>query len=104
MNPYPKVSPHRSEEYKQFIRESPSIVSGRSPCDPAHSEWPGMIDVLRGGKGLKHSDYLCLPLIRGEHVEQHGSAGVQEFARRHRFDYREQVILHLIRFIEHLKA
>jgi len=95
--------PHRDEEYKAFIREQPSVVSGASPCDPAHSRWPGMPAILKGGMGQKASDYLCLPLTRIEHTEQH-DRGHEEYARRHSIDYREQVILHLIRYIERLSA
>ena len=49
------------EDYLDYIREQPSVVSLRPSDDPHHLE-------SRGSGG---SDYTAIPLTRGEHREIH---------------------------------
>lgn len=56
----------RDRKYLDWVREQPCIVTGASPCDPAHIRWG-----LGGGMGLKPDDSRVLPLVHQLHQEQH---------------------------------
>ncbi len=71
----PRKGPARSEDYKAWIKQQPSVLSGQYGCDPAHTG-------KDGGMSMKASDYSCIPLTRAEH-EQYHQLGRERFARRH---------------------
>tara|TARA_R100001244_G_scaffold106318_1_gene78881 strand:+ start:4005 stop:4298 length:294 start_codon:yes stop_codon:yes gene_type:complete len=56
----------RNRKYLDWVRERPCIVTGSSPCDPAHIRFGG-----GGGMGLKPDDNRVLPLVHQLHQEQH---------------------------------
>jgi hypothetical protein len=72
------VKPARDWRYRAWIRSLPSAVSGRTPCDAAHTG-------RDGGMSVKPSDYSCIPLTREEHVEYH-AIGRRAFEAKHALD------------------
>jgi hypothetical protein len=60
----PRRGPTRDEDYKAWIRQQPSLVSGKTPCDACHTG-------SDGGMSMKASDLSCVPLTRSEHQEYH---------------------------------
>ena len=56
----------RDRKYLDSVREQPCIITGLTPCDPAHIRWG-----LGGGMGLKPDDNRVLPLVHQLHQEQH---------------------------------
>lgn len=72
-----RKGPQRDSEYKAWIRQQPSIVSGQYGCEAAHIG-------SDGGMSMKASDYSCVPLTPAEHREYH--RGRLTFARRHGVD------------------
>lgn len=77
-NPLPH-GPLRDEAYKAWIRQQPSLVSGKTPCDAAHTG-------SDGGMGQKASDDTCVPLTRAEHREYH-RIGKAAFEKRYRLNF-----------------
>ena len=57
----PKKPRQTSQDYLKWIREQPSIVSGKHPCEAAHLH-------ARGAWG---SDYSAIPLTHEEHSALH---------------------------------
>ena len=85
---FPKNKPHRSEDYKAFVRGLPCVVSGRTPCDPHHTE-----------RGIpKGPDTRCIPLHHPYHVELH-AIGVASFERKYGLDLQRSVIETLEKYI-----
>ena len=66
----------RDPNYLRFIRSLPSAVSGRGPCQAAHTGPHGL--------GQKSSDLSCIPLTRREHAEY--DANPRGFAEKHGLD------------------
>ncbi len=62
------------DEYRQWIREQPSCVTGYKPCEAAHVRRAG-----ESGTGYK-AQYACVPLLPEEHKLQHQSG---EYALLH---------------------
>lgn len=62
----PKTPVIRDRKYLDWIREQRCVISGQTPCDPAHIRIGG-----RGGMGMKPSDDRVLPLAPHLHAEQH---------------------------------
>ncbi len=63
------------------VREQPCIVTGATPCDPAHVRWG-----LGGGMGLKPEDNRVVPLVHELHARQHQIGELRfwmEQAQRH---------------------
>ena len=56
--------PTRSWKYRAWIRTLPSVVSGKTGCEAAHTG-------SDGGMSQKASDYSCIPLTGEEHREYH---------------------------------
>ena len=67
--------PARDWRYRAWVRTLPSAVSGRWPCEAAHTG-------SDGGMGMKSSDYSCVPLTFEEHREYH-RIGRRAFERKH---------------------
>lgn len=59
-----KFWPGNSEAHLKLIRQLPSCISGRTPCDPHHLR----IDT---GMGLRALDRWTVPLTRDEHDHLH---------------------------------
>lgn len=70
------------EDYLDFIRGEPCIVTRQHGVDPAHTHTVGS-----GG-----SDYDALPLKRDLHTEQH--KGFDTFAEKYRLNYQELIQKH----------
>ena len=58
--------PGMSPEHLALIRQLPSCVSGRKPCDPHH-----LRVTQERGVGMKATDQWCVPLTRDEHDHLH---------------------------------
>ncbi len=80
---HPKEISHVDEDYLEWIRRQPSIVSGTFGAwdadrgegrNDAHHVWCT-------GKRGKRNDYLAVPLTRGEHQVYH-SQGHDSFEKR----------------------
>ena len=56
----------RDRKYLDSVREQPCIITGSSPCDPAHIRWG-----MGGGMGLKPDDNRVLPIVHQLHQHQH---------------------------------
>lgn len=71
--------PGMDPDHLANIRKLPSIISGKTPCDPHHLK----IKKERG-VGLKATDQWALPLTRSEHcdVEKLGSRRELEWFRK----------------------
>lgn len=63
----PKRPPLRDQRYIEQVREMPCVLTGTSPCDPAHIRWG-----LGGGASMKPGDDRVLPLAHELHRAQHG--------------------------------
>ena len=63
----PKRPPLRDPRYLDLVREMPCVLTGATPCDPAHIRWG-----LGGGASLKPGDDRVLPLRHDLHQMQHG--------------------------------
>lgn len=64
-----------SKEHLALIRQLPSCVSGRTPCDPHHLQVKG-----ERGMGLRARDKWCVPLTRDEHDHLHSVGSRNELA------------------------
>jgi len=64
-----------SKAHLALIRQLPSCISGRKPCDPHHLR----ISSERG-VGRKSTDRWAVPLTRDEHDEVHKVGSRKEFA------------------------
>ena len=65
--------------FVEWIREQPSVASGKGPCEAAHTK-------IRGAK-LKGHWTTIVPLTRQEHIgELHQSMGPQTFERHYGID------------------
>jgi hypothetical protein len=69
----------RNEDYKSWIRQQPSVISGHYGCEAAHTGEDG-------GMAMKASDTTCIPLTPEEHREYH-RIGKHSFARKYKLDY-----------------
>jgi hypothetical protein len=69
----------RDEDYKAWIRQQPSEVSGHYGCEACHTGEDG-------GASMKASDTTCIPLTPAEHREYH-QIGKHSFALKYRLDY-----------------
>ena len=56
----------RDRKYLDSLREKPCIVTGLTPCEPAHIRWGH-----GGGMGLKPDDSRAIPLVPQLHRRQH---------------------------------
>lgn len=74
LSPNPSSTP-RSGEYLRYVASYACLVCGL-PSEPHHA-------VGRRGKGLKPSDFGCVPLCRDHHEQLHRS-GRRAFERFHR--------------------
>lgn len=62
----PKRPPLRDQRYIEQVREMPCVLTGATPCDPAHIRWG-----LGGGASMKPGDDRVLPLAHALHRIQH---------------------------------
>ncbi len=69
----------RDEDYKAWIRQQPSEVSGQHGCEAAHTGEDG-------GMAMKASDDSVIPLRPAEHREYH-RIGKHSFADKYGLDY-----------------
>ncbi len=60
----PKSKPPRSEKYRRWIASQPCLICASPETQAAHTE--------RGGRGMKGSDYSCVPLCLRHHDELDG--------------------------------
>jgi hypothetical protein len=72
-DPFSKRVIPRSKEYLNLVRQLPCLVTGSTTVEAHHTEV--------GGKGIKGSDYSCVPLDPLLHKEYH-DLGPSEFERR----------------------
>ena len=79
----------RSEEYLKFIRTLPCCVCGAA-AEPHHAG--------RSYKGLKSSDYSCVPLCRQDHRELH-HIGVLTFQKKHGVSMATEIAYALHRYV-----
>jgi len=72
----------RDERYKAWIRTLDCVGCGGGPAEAAHTG-------TDGGRGLKASDWSCVPLCRKCHrVLYHGlNGGKRSFERAHMIDF-----------------
>ena len=56
----------RDRKYLDLVRGEPCIITGETPCDPAHIRYG-----LGGGMGLKPPDNRVLPVVHQLHQRQH---------------------------------
>ena len=57
----------KNEKYLKFIRKKPCIFCG-NVAEPHHIRDVSITPKdMRGGTGLKPSDYMCVPLCREDH-------------------------------------
>lgn len=92
---HPQHELHTDEDYLQWIREQPSIISGRpAPSDPHH--------VWNTGKKGKRNDYLAVPLTREEHTHYH-SWGHKTFEERYNVELMWEIQKLNAKYIKHLK-
>jgi len=76
-----KTKTPRDKKYIEWIRSLSCCVCGYfPPSDPHHSE--------SGGKGIKGSDYSCLPLCHTCHQLIHNK-GKDTFCKEHSLDLKE---------------
>lgn len=82
-----KKRPRREErDHLTFIRDLPSCISGKRPCDPCHIRFGDLRYGKREtGVSEKPSDQWVLPLTRAEHDDQH-SGNERAFWARHGID------------------
>lgn len=62
----PKRPPLRDARYLELVRKMPCVLTGASPCDPAHTRF-----MLGGGASMKPGDDRVLPLAHNLHRMQH---------------------------------
>ena len=67
--------PGNSKEHLKLIRQLPSCISGRTPCDPHHLR----VKEERG-VALRSRDKWAVPLTRDEHDHVHSFGSRQEVA------------------------
>ena len=80
--------------FVEWIREQPSVASGKGPCEAAHTE-------IRGAK-LKGHWTTIVPLTRQEHIgELHQSMGQQTFQRHYGIDLQACAADTLRRWLAH---
>jgi hypothetical protein len=73
-----KTKTPRDKKYKEWISSLSCCVCGYPPpSDPHHSE--------SGGKGIKGSDYSCLPMCHTHHTLIHAK-GKDTFCKEHDLD------------------
>jgi hypothetical protein len=63
---FPKHNRIRDRAWLDEVRDQPCIITGTTPCDPAHIRYG-----LSGGMGLKPDDNRVLPLAHELHRQQH---------------------------------
>jgi len=63
------MKPLRDVAYREFVRTFPCCLKGQHSGDVAAHHAFGMFGG--GGKGLKGSDYLCVPVCDGHHQSLH---------------------------------
>lgn len=79
--------PQREEDtlYRQWIKTQPCILASDSTCPCIGEIDPHHVKPFGGGKmGSKVSDYRCVPLCRGHHIE--AEQGREMFERLHGLD------------------
>ena len=60
------------QSHIDFIKKLPSLISGRTPCDPCHIRTGSpSYRKKRTGGGQRPDDCWTLPLTRAEHDAQH---------------------------------
>ena len=63
---FPKQKRIRDRAWLDEVRDQPCIITGTTPCDPAHIRYG-----LAGGMGLKPNDNRVVPLTNQLHRYQH---------------------------------
>ncbi len=92
---FTKKTTYRSKRYMDFTRQQECPITMQSPCDPHHS--------ITGGMGIKCTDLACIPLAHFHHSEI-DSIGDETFQRRHNVDFKDILIVNLMRYICHLEG
>lgn len=67
--------PGMDEKHLSLIRQLPSCISGKGPCEAHHLRCAG-----GRGVGLKAEDRWAVPLTHEEHMELHRVGSKREFA------------------------
>lgn len=72
--PMPKAKAKKNSDYLKFLHDLPCVITGRSPVEAAHLNFPALEYGHFGrGKGTKAPDRWALPLC----AEVHRGAGGQ---------------------------
>jgi hypothetical protein len=82
---------HRSQDYLEFIRTRPCMISGSNLDVVAHH----VRCLGGGGTGIKPSDYLCVPLTAQLHAQLH-HMGERSFYERHGIDIHGALKMNLL--------
>lgn len=70
MGSRPLIQKHdyiRSREWLDWVKAQPSVVSGKTPCDPHHIK--GYSWITGSGGKIKGDDLYAIPITRDEHRE-----------------------------------
>ena len=76
---------HRDRDYLDWLQDRKCVVTGKTPCDPAHGP--------SAGSKVKGPDKGAIPLIRELHVEQH-SIGWPDFEKKYGIDREKEAAAH----------
>jgi len=91
-----KTKTPRDNKYIEWIRSLSCCICGYpAPSDPHHSE--------SGGKGIKGSDYSCLPFCHKHHALLHNN-GKDSFCKDNTIDLKEMVLYFNKRYMEKNRA
>jgi len=97
-NPYQKITPFRSKEYREFIRTVPPIVQGHGDVVPHHEGY------YQGSTGSKASDIFTVSLPESLHTRSNDSIhalGWKEFERVHNVDLMWHCLRNIEAFLSH---
>lgn len=91
---YLKGKLFRDDQYLDFVRQRPCLVSGSSHNVVAHHVRIGQ----SGGMGIKPSDYRCLPIDYQLHMILH-NVGEKTFWKDHKIDPFKEIITQLFVYL-----
>jgi len=83
----------KNPKYLEFIRSLPCIICRNPATEPHHIRSRLFVpEAMRGGTGLKPSDYTCVPLCHKHHHDVH--AGTLTLADPH-FDIIKNMAMYI---------